>query len=84
MNIPTKPRSFVKTLFTKVGWVILGLLMPDLLLLIAVCELYAAIKLLRQAYRYIHDLPAPPNGWIYSSILLRDICHSYEYKVTDL
>lgn len=81
MNIPTTPKGFVKTFLKVAEWVLLGLLMPDLLLLIAICELYAAIKLLRNAYRYLDDIPPPPGGWFYSCVLLRGICPSDEYKV---
>ena len=84
MNISPTPRGFIRNSLTKTGWVILGILMPDLLLLVAIMELYAAIKLLRQAYRDLHGLP-PPSGWLYSRLLLRgipDIYSSDKYKVS--
>ena len=80
MNIPTRPRGFVKTFLIKVGWVVLGILMPDLLLLVAVCELWAAIKLLRNAYRYIPGLPRP-RGWFYTRVLLRRVSPAYYHQV---
>ena len=73
MNIPTRDRRSMKTRLVKGGWVALGLLMPDLLLLIAVCELASAVILLRKAYKHLPDLPSPPEGWLYRRVLLRGI-----------
>lgn len=82
MNIPTRDRGFAKTKLMKLGWVALGLLMPDLLLLIAVCELASAIILLRKAYIHIPDFPSPPRGWLYRRVLLRGITFNSSYEVS--
>ena len=78
MNIPTKPEGFVKASLKKLGWVAFGILVPDCLLGIAACELIAAVFLLRNAYTYLPDLPAPPNGLLYRHILLRGLDPSYK------
>ena len=70
INIPTWPRGFWKTSFCKLAWIILGILMPDLLLLVALCEFVSAVLLLQDAYGYSEfGLRIDELGWFQRTVL---------------
>ena len=78
MNIPTRPEGIVRSSIKKLGWVVIGILLPDGFLLLAICEFIAAVILLRKAYLCLDDLPPPPSGWLYKYVLLRNFHSSYK------
>lgn len=71
----------------KSGWLLVGLLAPDMLLYLAFSQWYNALWLLRSLYSQ-PDHPAPPNTWFYKYIVCRPLTRKHRkvgfYVVTPI
>ena len=61
VDIPTRKQGLIRRNAERLQWMVIGTLMPDWLLYLAIAQLLNAIHILKVAYECIPDLPEPPN-----------------------
>ena len=78
IEVPTRRRGAVGALAHRLGWMLLGVLMPPWLLYLAAAQLINAVRLLGVVYGGIGRVLPPPRGWVYRNVLLRACCRRTE------
>ena len=64
MHVDVPIRQTRWSVIDKVGWLVTGLVAPDLLLYVACCQLYRAHVVLGEARKYLHvDCTKPSRSW---------------------
>ncbi|THU95896.1 hypothetical protein K435DRAFT_797771 [Dendrothele bispora CBS 962.96] len=63
-DIPVRKRGWLWPLVDKLGWLLVGLIAPELLLFIAFNQRYTATHLLTQANLHLFSSEKLPRGWM--------------------